>query len=180
MRVAFPARLVAACALAVTCWAAPGFAASDYLLEIDGIQGEASDSKGTDIQAYSYDVKSPRDIATGQASGKRTAPSFSDISISKSVGKSSPLLMQACCRGTHFPSATITCRRSSDAGAPPEPFMQIKLTDVVISSYQSSGGTPDGPTDTFSLNFTKIEFSYKSADGSVTKGNWDLATLKGA
>jgi type VI secretion system secreted protein Hcp len=157
------------------------FAASDYLLEIEGIQGDSSESKGSPIQGYSYDVKSPRDAASGLPTGKRTfAPSFSDISITKSVGKSSPLLMLACCKGTHFPSATITCRKSADAGTPAEPFMQIKLTDVLISSYQSSGGGVDAPTDSISINFTKIEFSYKSADGSVSRASWDLATAKGA
>jgi len=177
----FPARLVAACVFAVSCLAAPVSAASDYLLEIEGIDSERPE-KGIEIQAFSHDVKSPRDAASGLATGKRQhQPSFSDISVSKVCDKATPKLFLACCQGTHFPSATITCRKTSSTGQGSVPYMVVRMQDVMVSSYQASGATGDeGATNSFSLSFQKIEITFIAADGSVSKASWDLATNKGA
>lgn len=57
---------------------APAFAASDYLLKLDGVDGEAGAT--VEVSSWSFGVcnagtchtvKSPRDVATGQSSGKR-------------------------------------------------------------------------------------------------------------
>lgn len=69
---------IAAAAIIAMASAPSAFAASDYLLELDGVKGE---SKATaEVASWSFgacnagactSVQSPRDVATGQASGKR-------------------------------------------------------------------------------------------------------------
>ena len=60
---------------------------------------------------------------------------------------------------------------------------RVTLSDVLVSSFQSnpSGSSSGGerPTESISLNFTKIEWSYQPQGGAVQiKGGWDLATNK--
>jgi type VI secretion system secreted protein Hcp len=179
MKSAFPARLVAACVLAVTCFVTPAFGAFDCFLQIEGVDGESQISPGgIDLEAYSYDVKAPRDVATGQASGKRSAVDMSDITCSTRLSKATPKLMQACATGTHFPTAKLTCRKAGSTGAPVD-FLVITMEDVMISSYVSGGGGQQLPTESISLNFTKVMFSYSFGANQTVRLNWDLGKQKG-
>ncbi|MDE3109811.1 MAG: type VI secretion system tube protein Hcp [Acidobacteriota bacterium] len=83
-----------------------------------------------------------RDMATGQASGKRM---HKPLVITKEMDSASPKLYQACATGKHFPSALV------ETGG-----KQYKLFDVVIASVQKSSGG-ERPMETITLNFTKIE-----------------------
>jgi type VI secretion system secreted protein Hcp len=92
------------------------------------------------------------------------------------VNKGSPLLLEACATGKHIPKATLTLRK---AGGKQQEYLTYKLADVLVSSYQCGGSDGSGdalPTDQFSLNFTKIDFSYapQKKDGlldtAITRG----------
>ena len=87
----------------------------------------------------------PRDVASGQASGKRMHKPFV---IMKEVDKASPLLAQACASGKHFPEVDVDLA----SGA------HYKLMDVIISSdTKSSGG--DRPMESISFTYQKIEMT---------------------
>jgi type VI protein secretion system component Hcp len=103
--------------------------------------GEAS-KNSKPLTAANKAVQSPRDLASGQASGKRMHKPFV---IMKEMDKASPKLFEACSTGKHFLSATV------DMGG-----KQYTLYDVVIASAQKSGGGPH-PMETITLNYTKIE-----------------------
>ena len=95
------------------------------------------------------------------------------------INASSPRLFLACASGQHLKSAILTARK---AGEQPQEFLQIKLTDVLISSYQSGGGD-QLPVDQVSLDFAKIEYGYKPQDakGSLLpaiQAGWDLMQNK--
>ena len=61
-----------------------------------------------------------------------------------------------------------------------ETFLTLTLENCLVSNYQvSSGG--DRPTESFSLNFTKIEYKYTPYDdqhkpGTSVQVRYDLAT----
>jgi type VI protein secretion system component Hcp len=95
--------------------------------------------------AASRGVQTPRDIGSGQASGRRMHKPFV---IVKEMDKASPKLFEACASGKHFPSAVV------DAGG-----KQYKLYDVAIVSVQKSSGG-DRPVETVTLNYTKIEITH--------------------
>ena len=84
--------------------------------------------------------------------------------------------MLACASGRHFPSAILTCRK---AGGSSLEFLKIKLTDVLISSYQTGGHTSDdSPEDQFSLNFVKIDFLYTvQRTGEMVETAFDAGEL---
>ena len=154
--------------------------ASDYLLKIEGIKGESTDAKHKDeieIESFSWGCTNPGSFssASGGGSGK---VSFQDLHLTSRVNVASPNLMIACATGQHIKSAILTVRK---AGKEQQEYYTVKLSDMLVSSYQSGGaeGSNALPVDQFSINFAKIEFEYKSQkpDGSLgapVKGGYDL------
>jgi type VI secretion system secreted protein Hcp len=152
-------------------------AAVDYFLKLDGIPGESADEGHKDeieILSFSFGATQTGGTTGGGGAGKVV---FSDISFTKPVDKSSPLLYLQCAQGKHIPTAILYGRK---AGERPTDYYIIKLTDVLISSVQTSGASGDErPTESLSLNFTKIEFSYarQKPDGSLEppiQTGWDI------
>ena len=154
--------------------------ASDYLLKIDGIKGESTDKKHPDeieIESFSWGATQSGTFAAGGGGGAGKV-SFQDIHFTTKVNAASPNLMIACATGQHIKSALLTVRK---AGKDQQEYYTVKLSDNLVSSYQSGGseGSASLPVDQFSLNFAKIEFEYKTqkADGTLgagIKGGWDL------
>jgi type VI secretion system secreted protein Hcp len=160
--------------------ALPAFAAADYLLEIDGIKGESSDTtfpESLEVESWSFGVSSTNS-PTGGGAGKAT---FKEFTITKRMDKSSPLLYLSCASGTHIANAVLHCRKTSNTGQ--VEYYKVTMTDIVISSVQTSGGPGGLPTESFSLNYAKIEWRYTpdSRDGTPAQpvvAGWDLATNK--
>ncbi len=151
-------------------------AAVDFYLEIEGIPGESTDNshKGwIDISSFSHDIMNTRSSGGGGGAGK---VSLSDILVSKGIDKSSPKLMEACVTGKAIPSATLVAVPSNRENSS-QPYMKYTLKDVLVSSYSASGASGDLPSESLSLNFTKIEWTHstRNADGTIeeTTGGWD-------
>ena len=146
--------------------------AADYLLEIDGIKGESEDQKHKDtieLQSWSWGVTQSGSMAHGGGGGTGKS-TVHDISFVSHVNKASPLLAKACATGEHIKKATLYVRK---AGKEAQEYLVIKLSDILISSYQSSAsGHNHLPTEQFSINFTKIEMAYKTQkpDGTLGPG----------
>jgi type VI secretion system secreted protein Hcp len=158
--------------------------ASDYLLKLDGIKGESTDAKHKDeieIESFSWGCTQPGTFSSGGGGGAGKV-SFQDIHFTTRVSVASPNLMVACASGQHIKMATLTVRK---AGKDQQEYYIVKLSDNLVSSYQSAGseGSNALPVDQFSLNFAKIEFEYKSQKpdgtlGAPVKGGWDLKANK--
>lgn len=159
-------------------------AAVDYFLKIEGVEGESHDSKHKgeiDLESWSWgETQSGTGHSGGGHGGGKVV--MQDFHAVTKYSKASAKLFLGCATGEHFKSATLTCRK---AGKVQQEYLIIKMTDVMISSYQT-GGSAHGdvvPTDQFSVNFAKIEFDYKiqKEDGSLTPGakaGYDVKTNK--
>jgi type VI secretion system secreted protein Hcp len=159
-------------------------AAVDYFLKIDGIEGESLDAKHKNeihIDSFSWSEKqSGTHMAGGGGGAGKVA--MGDFNFTMKVNKSSPKLMLACANGDHIKTAVLTCRK---AGGKAEGFYKITLSDILVSSYQTSGSGHGDliPHDQISLNYSKIEFEYKEQkhDGSMgaaTVAGWDVKANK--
>jgi type VI secretion system secreted protein Hcp len=151
-------------------------AAFDAFLEIDGIAGETEDRefKGTiHIESFSWGCSN-----APSRSGGTGKVSFSDIRFSTVSTKASPKLMEHCATGKVFKVGTLHLRIRRDESTPPT-YHRYELENVLISSYSVSGAGSAGdsvPTDSFSLNFTKVTFSHRAPDGTVTTGSAELTS----
>lgn len=156
----------------------------DYFLKIDGISGESTDDKHKDeiqIESFSWGLSNSGSAAHGGGAGAGKA-AFQDFSFVTQVTKASPKLFLACASGEHIKQAILTARK---AGKGQQEFLKVTLSDLLVSSYQTEGAGGDVvPTDQVSLNFSKIEVSYREqkADGSLGEANlagWDIKANKG-
>ena len=157
--------------------------ATDFLLELDGIKGESSDSKLKDtieLESFSWGVSNAGSHSSGGGGGAGKA-TFQDLHFTTHVGKASPLLMLACATGQHIKKAVLHVRKQ---GGTQEVYLKVELGGLLVSSYQSGGHSGSGvPTDQFALNFTKITFEYKpqkedgTLDAAVSAG-YDLKANK--
>jgi type VI secretion system secreted protein Hcp len=152
----------------------------DAFLKMQGIEGESTDKKfkgQVELHSFTFNAQQTGTQAFGGGGGAGKV-SFSDLSCSKAFDKASPSLMQACATGQHFPEAIITCRK---AGGEQEPYLVIKLKDVIVSSYNVGGHSKgDLPLmDDFSLNYGALHEEYKvqtekGTVGSPVHAGWSL------
>ena len=158
--------------------------ASDIFAKIGDIKGESlkeGHKDEIDVLSYIWGVSQTGTMAFGGGGGAGKAQ-FNDFNFTTNTNKSSPLLFKACATGEHIKEATITVRKAGNESK--QDYLILKMTDVMISSYNpsaSSGG--DRPTESVSMAFAKIEFTYKAqkADGSLDAGittGWDLKANK--
>jgi type VI secretion system secreted protein Hcp len=150
--------------------------AVDYFLKLDGIKGESKDSKHRDeidVQSWAFGLSQPATLATGGASTGKAQ--FQDLSFTKLTDQSSPVLFLKCANGAHIKDAVLTARKSGESQFE---FLEIKLNDVLVSAYQTSASS-ELPTESISLNFAQIVYTYipQNEDGSAApavRAGWDL------
>ena len=157
-------------------------AAFDYFLKIDGIPGESMDAKHKgEIEVLSWSWGETQETAASPGGGAGTGKvAMTDLQVSTQISKASPPLLLACASGKHIKSAVLTGRK---AGKGQTEFLTFSLSDVLVSGYQTGGATAEAPLDSISLNFSKIEVTYKeqTAKGSLgpaIRVGWDRKTNK--
>jgi type VI secretion system secreted protein Hcp len=154
--------------------------AVDYFLNLSGIKGEAQDAtyKGW-IDIYSWSFGSTQTASSGTGGGGGAGKvNMHDITVSKRTDTSSADLFLKTCNGKHYDTVQIVARK---AGEKPLEFLKIKLTQVLVSSYQLGGSHGDDtPTESCTLNFRTINMDYQvqNPDGSgqpAGQMGWDVA-----
>ena len=111
------------------------------------------------ISGYSHQVTSPRDAATGLATGKRQ---HKPLTITKEIDKSTPLLMKAI-----FTNQTLPVVQLSLNGSDGKAVATVRLTNAQISDHLQQGST-----ETVSFTYQKITWTW--VDGGVTaEDDWE-------
>jgi type VI secretion system secreted protein Hcp len=160
-----------------------------WFLKLDGIEGESKDEKHKgeiDIISWSLGGKQAGSFGFGGGGGTGKLQ-VHDLKVTTMVGKHSPAVMLACASGKHIKSAVLTgMKAGGDNTLGNQKYMEIKLTDVMVSSYNVTGDTNSVlPVDNISLNFAKVEIEHKEqkSDGSLAgavKKGWDVKANKPA
>jgi type VI secretion system secreted protein Hcp len=179
-------------------------ATHDHFLKLDGIDGEAQDSKfknQIDVLSYGFMANQGGTSHVGGGGGKGRV-ALGDFVITKNIDAASPALFQYCCSGQPITKAVITSRK---AGKDQQPYYIITMTDVLVSSHATgdarripkvileltrpTGKSPmvymryEMPTETITLNYSTLSIAYseQSADGTtqgqIVKG-WDAKQNK--
>ena len=140
----------------------------DSFLKLGSLKGE-SVVKGfedqIDILSWSWGMTQTGTThkASGGGAGK---VDVHDLTFTKAVDAASPGVVLACCKGTHYDSATLTMRK---AGGTALEYVTITLTDVIITSVQVGSGSEDQLHETVGLNFGKFKYSYQPQDNKGAK-----------
>lgn len=102
---------------------------------------------------------------------------MSAMSLTTPFGSASPRPFIATMDGRHLAEATL---EGVSAGERPFVFVRFDMVDVVITSYQTSAGD-SAPSESFSLEFAKVTYTYWSqkpdgALGEEISVTWDSVT----
>jgi type VI secretion system secreted protein Hcp len=134
-------------------------------LKIDGVDGESADKqhKGDiEISSFSIGANAGATHASGGGGGAGKV-SFSSFTITKQIDKSSPVLFRAAATGKHFAKVTVEFARKAGRGQ--QDYLEYKLSQVLISSFQDGTSGSGRPTEQVSFNFAKIEEVFLGSNG---------------
>jgi type VI secretion system secreted protein Hcp len=151
-------------------------------MQLEAIKDKGeSKAKGHEkwIEIDSFQLGTNRNITTpvGHSSKREaSAPSVSEIVITKRSDSTSPLLFQEALIGKGSKCEIHFAQAHADKL---ENYLEITLTNVLVSGYSANSGG-DRPSESISLNFTKIEFKYtpyddKQGKGTPTSSSYDMA-----
>jgi len=134
------------------------------------------------IELHSFQFGVGRGVSSGAGGATResSAPSISEIVVTKTFDSSSAKLYQDSVAGNF--DTKVEIKMTTTTKNKVETFLTYELTDCGLSGYSlSSGG--DNPTESLSLNFTKIMLTPTPLDisGQIKKGDvvsYDLLGMK--
>ena len=144
----------------------------------------AEGHKGSDgwVEVNSFQYGIGRGISSptgGSADREATAPSVSEIVVTKPTDISSTSWMEQALWGEGVAVTVDFCKTDKDKL---EVYQSYSLENAMVSGFSvSSGG--DRPQESISINFTKIIYSYNSqgaagATAASPKTGWDISTAK--
>ena len=137
-----------------------------------GDGGPAGPARVTGL-AFNYGVTSPRDAATGQASGKRQ---HSQVAFVKAWSAASPQVFEACCTNEMLKSVLFEFVEA-DAGGKEQVSHSIKLTNATIASVKldiqgpahGAGGTTQD-LEEIAMVFQRIDIT--TSGGTAAHDSW--------
>jgi len=137
------------------------------------------------IEISSFSWGAGRSVSSGVGtSSKReaSAPSVSDITVTKILDSTSPPILQQTLFGK---GQTVQIDFTTQQSDKLETYLTYTLTNTLISGYNVSGSSADRPVESLTLNFTKVEMAYQGFkdDGTpdsskAAKANYDLTLGK--
>ena len=148
------------------------------------IQGEVTQAgrEGTmEIYGWSHEVTSPRDAASGLPTGKRQ---HKPLTITKPVGKSSPLLMKALVDNENITEWELRCWRPSRTGAE-EQYFTITLINAHIVGIRQEMLNNKYPENQKHEVREHVSFTYQKiiwtfTDGGITaEDDWETPVVGG-
>jgi type VI secretion system secreted protein Hcp len=160
-----------------------GAAAVDYFLKIEGVDGEST-TKGHEreilLDSFTFGAANTVTVTSGGAGGAGKA-TFSDMLAGSKLSKVSPKLYLSTAAGTRISNVQLSVRKS---GATFD-FYTIKLSEVYVTSVKTEGRTGEIPTESMSLNFGKVTWTYtptstKGTADTPVAATWDLKASKGS
>lgn len=139
--------------------------AVEMFIKIDGIDGGSTNQKHKEeIEVLSYSWGLSQSLSPGGGGGGGAGKvNVNDFSIVKQIDVASPQLMEACCEGRHIRDVTMTLVNKGGGGQ--QEFLKIKLTDCLITSYQTGAGGGSAPVDSVSFNFTNVDIQAADKNG---------------
>jgi len=153
--------------------------ACDMFLKIKTIDGESTDDKHKDwieIESFSWGLmqKTSGSGSSGGAGSAERADHY-DFTVMKKMDKATPQLAIALLKGEHIPGVIVALHRATGEK---QKYMEYKMSDVMISSYQETGSGGDSlPIESLSFNYAKIECIYTCTDHKTGKPTGDVKSV---
>jgi type VI secretion system secreted protein Hcp len=145
-------------------------------MKYDTIQGDATadgHEKWIELNSCQWGVGRGISAPTGGTTDRESsAPSVSEIVVTKATDVSSTKLLNEAYQGEGKDCQIDFCK--TDKGKL-EVYLTITLTNTMVSGHSHSSGG-DRPSESLSLNYTKIEFKNVNMGSDATTGSPDSIT----
>jgi type VI secretion system secreted protein Hcp len=147
-------------------------------LEIPGVEGESGASgheNQIDVLNWTWGMTQSGTFHVGGGGGSGKA-NFGNLSLTKYLDKSTPVLMKCCGTGEHLDEATLYVRK---AGGDQLEYLIIKMKPVLVAMV-STGATGkeegDRLSESVTLNFREFLVQYQPQDlsGAAEGGTIDF------
>jgi type VI secretion system secreted protein Hcp len=134
-------------------------------------EAQAKNHQGMiEVRHVTQEVASPRDAATGMASGRRQ---HRPLSVTLPVDSATPLIFKALVDNESLSTAQLEFYNVDRAGRE-HLYYTIKLTNASIASYSFKDAEDGSLQVQIQLTFQRIEVTY--ADGGITAtDDWNVA-----
>jgi type VI secretion system secreted protein Hcp len=152
-------------------------------LKYEGIDGEVTHDdhkKWIEVQSLQWGVGRGISTSSGSTANREASqPSISEVVITKMLDDSSSKLFTESVTGADGKKVEI---HLVSTGSPGQTYVEYTLSESLISGYSLSTGG-DRPSESISINFTKIEFKHTPHDkdnkaGTPVTVSYDLSTAK--
>jgi type VI secretion system secreted protein Hcp len=152
-------------------------------VKIEDIKGESVDTDykdWIDIMTWTWGMTQSGNAHQGSGAGTGQV-SVRDVSFTKYVDKSTPVLAKWCCSGKAFGKAQLVVCKAGDKKVP---YLTLAMTDGLISSCSHGGASHDERlVETVSLHFRAFHMVHTLQNKDGTKGasipaGWDIAANK--
>jgi type VI secretion system secreted protein Hcp len=162
-------KLLALAGLLAALTASPAWAAFDYFLKIDGIDGESADDKHAkwiDIDNWAWGLSNT--LGSSGSGGAASKTVFDDFSWQQGVDASIVPLFMGVATGKHYAKATLDVVKP---GENQEVFFQMVFTDVVLSKLQQQGSA-ESLVASGALRYDSVQLRYRDlqARGRAQRG----------
>ncbi|MEI6165898.1 MAG: type VI secretion system tube protein Hcp [bacterium] len=137
--------------------ALPAHAANEVFLKIPQVSGESQSPLHLgeiDVLAWSWGGNF---VLSTNLAGRVGRVSMQELSLTKYLDKSSPVLIGRVCMGMSFGSASLMVRNAASTGE----FYRVTLTNVIVESYSTGGwGGQDRMTENIALGYKAFKIDY--------------------
>lgn len=162
--------------------------AIDVYLQLDGIQGESSDSTHQgwiECSWVDWAVTQSRSGCTSSSGGRTSERcELRSVALRKSADLSSPLLLQYCAMGKVIPRARLEFFRADGRGERIR-YYEMDLHSVLVGDVASEAFEGSLLSEHIGLKFAKAQWLYTKQNvaggpGGHTIGGWDASTNRKA
>jgi type VI secretion system secreted protein Hcp len=153
--------------------------AGNLFLQVEGITGECAEEnhKGwIDVSSYGEGLSSAGSSSYGGGAGVGSVH-YQDFTFTCQLEKAIPNLIKGCATHKSYPTVKFNATKMDGKGSS-WVYLEITLSDAVVSSVSMSGTENQIPHVSVSLNFAKIKTQYweqtkDGGKGSSTESVWD-------
>ena len=137
--------------------------------------------KWIELESCSFGMNRPMESRMGNTSYASSGKlQISEVHCSKPTDNASPQLYIQALQGKFDSKVNLAFVTTTATGL--SEYMRYDLTDTGISNFNLSGGSAGHPQESYSLSFSKYEFTFhgmdKAAAANPQRGGYDLAQAK--
>ncbi len=146
--------MISSLLLAIPLFAADSRLTAESQAAKDGAGSISFEGKNIEVSSWSWGVSQSASSSDGGGgvAGKAT---FKDFTFVKKLDKASAILFLACASGKHIPEVVVSV--VDDKGSP---IGTIRFEDVLVTDFTTSANGGSTPTESISVNYTKVELKY--------------------